>query len=295
MDHMSQTGSGVSGVVVGVLTIVVIILGGALAATWNISTTQNRNLQESLDELRLEIDEASADDHVSQSQEESASLLGITNRVAFMAGSHVGFIDLGRTIERIDDLIAKGDLDEVNEELQKVRVIMAHTQWPESLEHGVDEFQDKIEPIQHAVAEEDVDEVRDAFLELQEELHHLTNAFYNSYLASLIEAESKSFRLGTQIAPISGFVGGGGEIEGEINPIIRVKVGETVKLTIENLESVEHDLLIDELQVHSEHLQQIGDTSSIIFTAHTPGTYTYYCSVPGHRQAGMEGIIIVEA
>ncbi len=292
---MSQRGSGISGVVVGVLTIVVIIIAGALAATWNISTTQTRNLQESLDELRLEIAEARANEHVSQSQEESASLLGITNRVAFMAGAHVGFIDVGRTIERIDDLIGDGDLDEVGEELQKLRVILSHTQWPENLEHGVGEFQDKIEPLQHALAEENVDEARDAFLELQEELHHLTNTFYNSYLTSLIEAESRSFRLGTQLAPLAGFLGGGGEIEGEINPIIRVKVGETVKITIENLESLEHDFLIDELHVHSEHLRQIGEISTIIFTAHTPGTYTYYCSVPGHREAGMEGTIIVEA
>ena len=292
---MSQEGSGISGVVVGVLTIVVIVIAGALVATWNISTTQTRNLQESLDELRLEIAEASADDHVSQSQEESAALLGITNRVAFMAGSHVGFLDLGRTIERIEDLIGEGDLDKVGEELQKLRVIVGHTQWPENLEHGVGEFQDKIMPLQHALEGQNVDEVRDAFLELQEELHHLTNTFYNSYLASLIEAESKSIRLGTQIAPLPGFVGGGGEIEGEINPIIRVKVGETVNLTIENLENLEHDFLIDELHVHSEHLRQIGDISTIVFTAHTPGTYTYYCSVPGHREAGMEGIIIVEA
>ncbi len=74
---MSDRGSRISGVVVGVLTIVVIIMAGALAVTWNIRTTQNRNLQESLDELRLKIAEESAEEHVSQSQEESAVILGL--------------------------------------------------------------------------------------------------------------------------------------------------------------------------------------------------------------------------
>jgi outer membrane protein assembly factor BamB len=36
-----------------------------------------------------------------------------------------------------------------------------------------------------------------------------------------------------------------------------------------------------------------GGTKSFTATL-APGTYTYYCSVPGHRQAGMQGTLIVE-
>lgn len=36
-----------------------------------------------------------------------------------------------------------------------------------------------------------------------------------------------------------------------------------------------------------------GDTATEAFDV-TPGTYTYFCDIPGHRQAGMEGKMIVD-
>ena len=35
-----------------------------------------------------------------------------------------------------------------------------------------------------------------------------------------------------------------------------------------------------------------GGSKSLTLTL-KPGTYTFYCSVPGHRQAGMEGTLKV--
>ena len=35
-----------------------------------------------------------------------------------------------------------------------------------------------------------------------------------------------------------------------------------------------------------------NETVDTTFTA-TPGTYTFYCSIPGHREAGMEGTLTV--
>jgi uncharacterized cupredoxin-like copper-binding protein len=36
-----------------------------------------------------------------------------------------------------------------------------------------------------------------------------------------------------------------------------------------------------------------GGSSQVSATL-KPGTYTYYCSVPGHRQAGMQGTLTVK-
>lgn len=82
--------------------------------------------------------------------------------------------------------------------------------------------------------------------------------------------------------------------DGVKNPELRVPVGTTVGLTLVNGDGIEHDLSIDDLGVHSEHIVQIGASSTVSFHAKTPGTYVYYCTLPGHRQAGMEGILVVE-
>ncbi len=76
---------------------------------------------------------------------------------------------------------------------------------------------------------------------------------------------------------------------------IRVKVGDTVNITAVNPagNTGEHDVTIDEFSVHI-HLHDPGDEDSQEFVADQAGTYTFYCSVLGHRAAGMEGSLIVE-
>jgi len=73
---------------------------------------------------------------------------------------------------------------------------------------------------------------------------------------------------------------------------LRAKVGETVALRLSNQDTQSHSFDIDEFTVHA--LLPYGATSLALFTPSTPGTYTFYCSIPGHREAGMVGTLIVE-
>ncbi len=105
-----------------------------------------------------------------------------------------------------------------------------------------------------------------------------------------------SMEIALETATIEGFrfIGDGGEIDGLANPELRVPAGATIGVTVTNGDGVEHDFNIEELGVHSEHLTEKGESTRVTFTAETPGTYTYFCTVPGHREAGMEGVLMVQ-
>ena len=52
-----------------------------------------------------------------------------------------------------------------------------------------------------------------------------------------------------------------------------------------------HTFVIDELDVKVEVQPGANGTATINAPA---GTYTFYCDVPGHREAGMEGTLTIE-
>jgi nitrite reductase (NO-forming) len=88
------------------------------------------------------------------------------------------------------------------------------------------------------------------------------------------------------------FIGKGGGIDGQINPDLKAGLGDTVKIHLSSGEGAMHNLYIDELNVQSEDF--LGqDTVTVEFIAGNEGTFTYYCAVPGHLQAGMFGTFIV--
>src|SRR3954469_25962131 len=58
-------------------------------------------------------------------------------------------------------------------------------------------------------------------------------------------------------------------------------------ITVVNKGAAVHNFSIDELNVHSGDMQA-GETTTVTVDA-PAGTYTYYCSIPGHRTGGMVG------
>jgi len=65
-----------------------------------------------------------------------------------------------------------------------------------------------------------------------------------------------------------------------------------VSVTLTNEGALQHDFVIDELSVNSGLVDPGGSTTFTINGA--AGQYQYYCSVPGHREAGMVGTLTIQ-
>ena len=101
---------------------------------------------------------------------------------------------------------------------------------------------------------------------------------------------------------------------------MEVTAGQQVTVTMDNQGTLEHDFVIQEIPVEktaAESEPEVGATaahtmddmeiepavhmgamagmsSSLTFVPTKPGTYEYFCAVPGHKEAGMVGTLIVQ-
>jgi plastocyanin len=75
---------------------------------------------------------------------------------------------------------------------------------------------------------------------------------------------------------------------------VSAKAG-SVTIDFNNMQSLQHDV-----KVADSSGQELGGTDLVSSGTATatvdlqPGTYTFFCSVPGHREAGMEGTLTVK-
>jgi nitrite reductase (NO-forming) len=82
--------------------------------------------------------------------------------------------------------------------------------------------------------------------------------------------------------------------KGTVNPVLRGNVGDTVEISITSGEGAQHDIVFDGLNVKSAMFDgQTKAPTKVVFKLTKSGKFTYYCSVPGHRQIGMEGVLEV--
>jgi uncharacterized cupredoxin-like copper-binding protein len=101
---------------------------------------------------------------------------------------------------------------------------------------------------------------------------------------------------------------------------VEVMAGQPVRLTLRNDGVLEHDFsimtmpytgevmvsemaeemeghdmgnMVEEPEIHV--VAPVGGRNTVEFTPSAPGEYEYYCTVPGHKEAGMVGILTVKA
>ncbi|CAN5313492.1 hypothetical protein BH23BAC1_BH23BAC1_22100 [soil metagenome] len=75
--------------------------------------------------------------------------------------------------------------------------------------------------------------------------------------------------------------------EGTRNPVLRANKGDRVRITITNGETMTHDIALENMGVKSEVIIEKGAKTNIVFKAEKNDTY--FCTIPGHRAAGMVG------
>jgi nitrite reductase (NO-forming) len=89
------------------------------------------------------------------------------------------------------------------------------------------------------------------------------------------------------------YLGVGGAIEGKLNPVLTATEGQVVQLTLINGEGAEHDIVFPDQDAKSPRVTGKGASTTTAFRATKSGDFIYFCSVPGHQLAGMQGQFVV--
>jgi plastocyanin len=75
---------------------------------------------------------------------------------------------------------------------------------------------------------------------------------------------------------------------------VSAKAG-SVTINFDNKQALQHDVKVEDSsgqELGGTDLVSSGTASATVDLQ--PGTYTFFCSVPGHREAGMEGTLTVK-
>ena len=93
---------------------------------------------------------------------------------------------------------------------------------------------------------------------------------------------------------------------------IEVKRGEQIRFILNNVGKVDHEFMLDSVANNAKHKIQMqknpdmehddpngrrvapGKSDEIVWRFTKAGTFEYACLIPGHYEAGMKGIVVVE-
>ncbi|MFG1260930.1 cupredoxin family protein [Xanthobacter flavus] len=93
---------------------------------------------------------------------------------------------------------------------------------------------------------------------------------------------------------------------------IEIKTGEQVKFVLRNNGELDHEIVLATLQENLKHAEEMRKnpdmehddpnakrlmpkkTGEIVWKFTKPGTFDFSCLIPGHREAGMFGTIVVK-
>lgn len=89
------------------------------------------------------------------------------------------------------------------------------------------------------------------------------------------------------------FIGVGGKIDGKTDPILTANAGDTLDVTLISGEGVEHNIIFPDFNAQSANVKGKGERVTVKFLVDRPGSFTYECGVPGHKEAGMHGTLEV--
>jgi plastocyanin len=106
------------------------------------------------------------------------------------------------------------------------------------------------------------------------------------------------------VGEVEGSKGGGGaettlQLSAEATALAFDKTELTAKpgkvtIDFDNPAPLEHNVVIEEDGKELAGFEPIVESEEELTAELKPGTYTFFCSVPGHREAGMEGTLTVK-
>jgi plastocyanin len=74
--------------------------------------------------------------------------------------------------------------------------------------------------------------------------------------------------------------------------VVRAHAGR-IKIVFINRSSLKHNVNVERGELELGHSATVRHASTTFFVTLKHGTYNFYCSVPGHEDAGMHGTLIV--